>query len=268
MANGEASDLSRQIDRCRAYALEHYGEEKPTIFSDTSSGLNDERAGLVRMLDAILSGKYDGAKLLVTYRDRLARFGTNIMLRIFAAHNIEVEFIETMPTEEIEKELAEDIISVLTCFSAKHYGRRGGQAVAVKIGDKELRDIFKWGKAGYGACDIEARLAKEGRLSLDGKPITRGVIERTLKKNRRIINEVVPTEENSFAKWFGKHCRMVEGGRVAAKDIMAAYHQWLSEHPNEFPVNKTAMGLWFKKQGIVRRFGDRGQTFYRGLELR
>ena len=94
------------------------------------------------------------------------------------------------------------------------------------------------------------------------------MVTRLIKKNRRVINDVVPTEQVSFAKWFAKHCRRVEGARTQRKLIMAAYKAWLSEHPSEVPLNDTNVGLWFKRQGIAKRFGCGGEILYVDVELR
>lgn len=269
IGKGEESDLKRQIDRCKAYAFEQYGEANPTIFFETASGLNDERPALIRMIDSILQHKHDGAKLLVTFRDRLARFGVNLILRICEAHNIEVVFIEATPTEEIEQELAADIISILTCYSGRIYGARAAKRLTVKVGEKELRDIFKWAKQGHTPREIVSRLRLEGRATGEcGRPITKAVVARLIKKNRRVINDVVPTEQVSFAKWFAKHARKVEGARTQRKLIMAAYKAWLAEHPSEVPLNDTNVGLWFKRQGIAKRFGCGGEILYVDVELR
>lgn len=267
-AKGEESDLTRQIERCKAYALEHYGEASPTVYAETGSGLNDERPNLVRMVTAILAHKHDGAKLICTFRDRIVRFGLNLIRLIAEAHNIELICIEATPTEEMEQELTTDIISIVTVYSGRIYGARAAKRLSVRVGEKELRDIFAWSK-GYTPREIVARLKAEGRATGEcGRPITKAVVARLIKKNRRVINDVVPTEQVSFAKWFAKHCRKVEGARTQRKLIMAAYKAWLAEHPSEVPLNDTNVGLWFKRQGIAKRFGSGGEILYVDVELR
>ena len=60
------------------------------------------------------------------YKDRLARFGYEYLDAIFTNLEIEVEIMETKE-KKYEEELAEDIMKILTCYSARYYGARGGR---------------------------------------------------------------------------------------------------------------------------------------------
>ena len=68
-------------------------------------------------------------KIIVEYPDRLARFGLNYIKLIAKQNNVEIEFLEDNESKSSNEEMAEDIISIITCFSAKLYGARGGRKV-------------------------------------------------------------------------------------------------------------------------------------------
>lgn len=66
-------------------------------------------------------------KIVVEYPDRLARFGLMYIKMIAGQNNVEIEFVENNPSSSANEEMAQDIVSIITCFSAKIYGARGGR---------------------------------------------------------------------------------------------------------------------------------------------
>jgi predicted site-specific integrase-resolvase len=78
-ANTEGkSDLTRQAQRLRKYAKEHYPDDEVVEYVETGSAMNFTRKKLGQMLESILAGKYDNSVLLVEFRDRVARFGIEL----------------------------------------------------------------------------------------------------------------------------------------------------------------------------------------------
>ena len=83
------------------------------------SGLNDRR----RELGALLSDA-TVATLVVEHRDRLARFGAGALERALGATGRRLVVVEE---REIDDDLAQDMIDLMTCFSARLYGRRSAR---------------------------------------------------------------------------------------------------------------------------------------------
>ena len=115
-SNGQKEDLERQV--------EHMQHKYPgwVIYTDIGSGLNWKRKGLKTLLRRCLLG--DVAKVAVAHKDRLARFGYEILEYIMGQCGVELlcDFEETHRSRETE--LVEDIISIVTVFSAQIYGSR------------------------------------------------------------------------------------------------------------------------------------------------
>lgn len=65
--------------------------------------------------------------VLIEFKDRLARFGYEYLLDFFFSHNVSVEAIATKPPQDATSELMEDLLSIITCFAAKLYGKRSQQ---------------------------------------------------------------------------------------------------------------------------------------------
>ena len=116
--------LKNQIKRLEKYAKENgYSYE---IISEIASGVNEKRRGLRKLLNKIKRGEVK--TVIIEYPDRLARFGYEYLT--FFMETFGVKLIVVNGKEEIEdlnKELAEDLIAIVTSFSARIYGARGGK---------------------------------------------------------------------------------------------------------------------------------------------
>ena len=118
----QKENLERQKDRLRKYA-ENKGY-KFILIDEIASGINEKRKGIYKLIKLCFEGKVE--RVLIEYKDRLARFGYEYLDAIFKNLEITVEIVEAKE-QKYEEELAEDIMKILTCYSARYYGRRGGR---------------------------------------------------------------------------------------------------------------------------------------------
>jgi excisionase family DNA binding protein len=118
----QKENLERQKERLRKHA-ENKGY-KFVIIDEIASGINERRKGLHKVIKLCFEGKVE--RVLIEYKDRLARFGYEYLDAIFKYLEIIVEIVETKE-KKYEEELAEDIMKILTCYSARYYGARGGR---------------------------------------------------------------------------------------------------------------------------------------------
>ncbi len=116
--------LQNQIERLKFYAeREKWNYE---IISEIASGVNENRKGLRKLLNQVKQGKVE--KVVIEYPDRLARFGYEYLKFFFESFGVELIVINGKQDEEDRvKELAEDLIAIVTSFAAKVYGSRGGR---------------------------------------------------------------------------------------------------------------------------------------------
>jgi predicted site-specific integrase-resolvase len=63
------------------------------------------------------------SRIVVSHRDRLARIGFGLVEFIIEQSGCILTVIED-PAGDSERELAEDVMAVLTHFTAKHHGKR------------------------------------------------------------------------------------------------------------------------------------------------
>jgi putative resolvase len=112
----QKENLERQKDRLRKYA-ESKGY-KYALIDEIASGINEKRAGIHKLIKMCFEGKVE--RVLIEYKDRLARFGYEYLDAIFTNLEVTVEIMETKD-KKYEEELAEDIMKILTCYSARYY---------------------------------------------------------------------------------------------------------------------------------------------------
>jgi excisionase family DNA binding protein len=118
----QKENLDRQKDRLMKYAEKK--DYKYIVIDEIASGINEKRKGLHRLIKLSFEGKVE--RVLIEYKDRLARFGYEYLEAIFKNLDIKIEIVETKE-KKYEEELAEDIMKILTCYSARYYGARGGR---------------------------------------------------------------------------------------------------------------------------------------------
>lgn len=92
------------------------------IISDLGSGMNYHKKGLKRLLNAILDDNV--GRLVLTHKDRLLRFGAELVFAICEAKNVEVVIINKGDDTTFEEDLATDVLEIITVFSARLYGSR------------------------------------------------------------------------------------------------------------------------------------------------
>jgi predicted site-specific integrase-resolvase len=137
-----AGNLERQMERLRAYAREK-GYRVVAEYSDVVSSLNQNRRGLERVLKAAERGEF--RKLLIEYPDRLARFGYAYLERYLKYCGVEIEITSQKEPEDAHTELVQDLLAIVTSFSARLYGARGGRKI--RQGFRELiRDAEEAGE--------------------------------------------------------------------------------------------------------------------------
>jgi len=113
--NDQKSDLPRQVAKIKE------NTEVSQVFTDIGSGLNYKKRGLTALVKLILTGKVK--ELVITYKDRLLRFGTELIFLICDIFNVKVTILNDDGNKTIEVEMSEDILAILTVFSARMHGQ-------------------------------------------------------------------------------------------------------------------------------------------------
>ena len=131
------------------------------IIKDVASGLNYQRKGLMELLQAVVAGKVE--RIVVHYRDRLARFGVELIEQILSLYDVELVIINQTCDIANDQELAQDVLSLIAMASAHLYGDCNGQ---LQIIDNKTNTLFA-----NHTSDIETVAAQQyvARHSIDLK---------------------------------------------------------------------------------------------------
>ena len=119
-SHDQKADLDRQKQVLELYCAQHGWGFK--IIEDLGSGMNYNKKGLKYLLNAIINGNV--ARLVITHKDRLLRFGAELIFAICEEKNIEVIIINQGEDTTFEEDLAKDVLEIITVFSARLYGSR------------------------------------------------------------------------------------------------------------------------------------------------
>ena len=141
-SHDQKEDLKRQVD-----VLEQFSSSRGWSFetiTDLGSGLNYKKKGLKRLIHLILMGQLE--RLVITHKDRLLRFGAELIFMMCDEFQTQVVIVNQSKEERsFEHELVTDMIELVTVFSARLYGSRSRKNQklvdnVVKTVQKDLRN--------------------------------------------------------------------------------------------------------------------------------
>ena len=119
-SHDQKADLVRQQELLEAFcAAKGWRHE---VIADLGSGLNYRKKGLNRLLELVVHKRL--RRLVLTHKDRLLRFGSELIFSLCEIQNIEIVIINKGEAPSFEEELAQDVIEIITVFSARLYGSR------------------------------------------------------------------------------------------------------------------------------------------------
>ena len=126
---GQKEDLERQINILKEYCDKNIFNYE--IIEDLGSGMNYNKKGLKKLLTMILSGHV--SKIILTHKDRLLRFGSELLFYICKFFGVEVKILGQNLSLTDEQILAFDVLEIITVFSARLYGKRSHQSKKLLI---------------------------------------------------------------------------------------------------------------------------------------
>ena len=131
----QKDELNRQIDNLKQYAYSKgYSFE---IITDIGSGINYKKEGLLKMINLVECGEVD--RIIVLYKDRLIRFGYDLIEYICKLNDTKIEIVDNSTISK-EQELTEDLIQIITVFSNRLYGAKSKKTINLIKSVKENAD--------------------------------------------------------------------------------------------------------------------------------
>lgn len=118
--HNQKNSLENQEEYLRSYTNAK-GVILDEVFTDVGSGINYNRKNFNRILELVEDGEV--AEIYVTYKDRFVRFGFDWFNTFCEKHGAKI-IILNQPSTSPEQELAEDLLNIVTVFSARSHGLR------------------------------------------------------------------------------------------------------------------------------------------------
>ena len=126
-SHDQKEDLVRQVALLESFSAANGWSYE--VLQDLGSGLNYHKRGLRLLIRRICSGEV--GRLVITHKDRLLRFGSELVFSLCEHFGTEVVVINASEDATFEEELVQDVLGAastgdrsITVFSARLYGSR------------------------------------------------------------------------------------------------------------------------------------------------
>lgn len=131
-SHDQKEDLSRQVQVLESFCSANGWSYE--VIEDLGSGLNYNKRGLRHLIRSICLSQVD--RLVLTHKDRLLRFGAELIFALCEQFGVEVTIINKTEASTFEDDLVQDVLEIITVFSARLYGARSRK-------NKKLIDALK-----------------------------------------------------------------------------------------------------------------------------
>jgi putative resolvase len=119
---GQKDDLDTQLERLQVWAKAERAGCKTLVLSDIGSGLKAGRRQLQRLLKLVCEDRV--GEVVVTYGDRLTRFGQEYLETLFHSFGVTLTILSPDEEKTAEQELTDDLLAIIASFSGRLYGMR------------------------------------------------------------------------------------------------------------------------------------------------
>ena len=119
-SHDQKEDLKRQVQLLSSFCAIHGWSFE--VIQDLGSGLNYAKKGLKKLIKSICLGNIE--RLVLTHKDRLLRFGAELVFSLCEHFGVEVVLINQSEDSTFEDDLVNDVLEIITVFSARLYGAR------------------------------------------------------------------------------------------------------------------------------------------------
>ncbi|HHB91922.1 MAG TPA: IS607 family transposase [Thioploca sp.] len=132
-------DLLRQIELLEDFCSAR-GVQIDEVFSDVASGINfKNRKRFFDLLKLVINGQVE--KVFISYKDRLSRVDFDLFKYLLLHFGTEIVVVFGQGNEKLDdQELMSEIISLIHCFSMKHYSKRHIQRAIEVLDEKSTKN--------------------------------------------------------------------------------------------------------------------------------
>jgi len=118
-------DQKEDLQRQKTFVQQNAGKPVDLVITDLGSGLNYKKSGFRKLLLLLLQGQVK--ELLLTHKDRLLRFGSEIIFQICQFFGVKITILQDTPDKPPMETFCTDLVEIMTVFCSKIYGHRSHQ---------------------------------------------------------------------------------------------------------------------------------------------
>jgi len=137
-SHDQKNDLVRQVAILESFCAARGWTYE--VLQDLGSGLNYHKKGLKKLIKLICSGAV--GRLVIAHKDRLMRFGAELIFSICESFGTEVVIMNAAEETSFEDDLVQDVLEIITVFSARLYGSRSRKNKKLLEALKEAADAI------------------------------------------------------------------------------------------------------------------------------
>lgn len=125
-------DLENQIEYLKNWCF-NSGIKIDGVYKDVASGISfEKRKEFFELLDEIMD--YRVESVIIAYKDRLSRVAFELFSNLFAKFGTKIIVVSEVGSKKLDsEEIFEEIISMLHCYSMKHYSRRRDKILEIEV---------------------------------------------------------------------------------------------------------------------------------------
>jgi putative resolvase len=259
-------NLDRQKDRLLQHCESEFqiGKENILVISETGSGLNESRKGYLKLINLILGGKIE--RIAVEHIDRLARYGVRLFEVLCERHSVELIVTNTKEDVSEEQEMAADIMSLVTVYSARLHGKRGGAEKKMVLTDEVKKRILDLYQQGLAQTQITIIIRREDyRCPKTGHQYKIHAVRQTIHQQEK-IQKALPASTSPIDQFIEENCVRSKDERVFTRPFHREYSIWCEAHnlPSVTSLNLTNS---LKRMFKLGRTGS-GYAFINGIALK
>ena len=138
----DKKELEEEIKHLKEYC-ERFGLQIVDIITDVSSAMDENREGLKKLFDLV--EKSEISRVIITSKEKLARFGFEYLERYFNSHGVVIEIVPIFGKDDkSKKELVRDFLTFADLVGDALYGKYSGRK---REFIETIKNAFKEGKS-------------------------------------------------------------------------------------------------------------------------
>ena len=139
--SAQKADLDNQKDTLREF-INKNGIILHHEYSDIASGMHFDRKDFEKMMSSVID--YQIQTIYITYKDRLARLSFDMIEKLFLKYGVNIVVLNEIDNPKlVEKEIFEDLMSIIHSFSMKMYSKRRKEKLELIKKDMDLENKIK-----------------------------------------------------------------------------------------------------------------------------